>query len=100
MPISERQQVTVSDPAARARALAKMLDSAIRIPGTSVTLGLDPILGLFPGLGDLAGAALSLTGRSASAHVLTAAEVAAGFASRAQIFAAFGGGAGWNPTPE
>jgi hypothetical protein len=36
-----------------------MLDSAIRIPGTGVTIGLDPILGLMPGLGDLAGAVLS-----------------------------------------
>lgn len=59
MPISERPPVTDSDPAARARALAKMLDSAIRVPGTQITIGLDPILGLMPGLGDLAGAALS-----------------------------------------
>jgi hypothetical protein len=49
----------VEDPAARARALARMLDSAVRVPGTTITLGLDPILGLLPGLGDLAGAALS-----------------------------------------
>ena len=59
MPISERQSVAVPDQAARARALAKMLDAAIRIPGTGRTIGLDPILGLMPGLGDLAGAALS-----------------------------------------
>lgn len=59
MPISERQSVAVADPAARARALARMLDAAIRIPGTGRTIGLDPILGLIPGLGDLAGAALS-----------------------------------------
>jgi hypothetical protein len=32
-------------------------------------------------------------------RLLTAGEVAAGFSSRAQIFAAFGGGAGWNPQP-
>jgi pectate lyase len=48
---------------------------------------------------DLAGNPLSLAARSASAHVLTAPEVAAGFANRAQIFAAFDDGAGWNPTP-
>jgi hypothetical protein len=36
-----------------------MLDSAVRIPGTRVTLGLDPILGLFPGVGDLVGAVFS-----------------------------------------
>ncbi len=32
--------------------LAKMLDTAVRIPGTSVYIGLDPLLGLIPGIGD------------------------------------------------
>ena len=44
---------------ARARVLARALDSAVGIPGTKVRFGLDPIIGLVPGLGDLAGAALS-----------------------------------------
>ena len=44
---------------ARIRSLARLLDSAIRIPGTDIRIGLDPILGLFPGLGDFAGAAAS-----------------------------------------
>ena len=57
--MADQTPLAVSDPAARARALARMLDSAFRIPGTSVTVGLDPILGLLPGLGDLAGAAAS-----------------------------------------
>jgi hypothetical protein len=30
-----------------------LLDTAFRIPGTEMTFGLDPILGLIPGLGDL-----------------------------------------------
>jgi hypothetical protein len=30
-----------------------LLDSAFRVPGTTMTFGLDPILGLIPGLGDL-----------------------------------------------
>jgi uncharacterized protein DUF4112 len=30
-----------------------LLDSAFRVPGTSLTFGLDPILGLIPGIGDL-----------------------------------------------
>jgi Domain of unknown function (DUF4112) len=30
-----------------------LLDSAFRLPGTNFTFGLDPILGLIPGLGDL-----------------------------------------------
>jgi hypothetical protein len=47
------------DPLARARALTRLLDSAARVPGTSIRVGLDPVLGLVPGLGDVAGAALS-----------------------------------------
>jgi hypothetical protein len=47
------------DPLARARALTRLLDSAARVPGTSMRFGLDPVLGLVPGLGDVAGAALS-----------------------------------------
>ena len=30
-----------------------LLDSAFRVPGTTFTFGLDPILGLIPGIGDL-----------------------------------------------
>lgn len=30
-----------------------LLDSAFRVPGTRVTFGLDPLLGLVPGFGDL-----------------------------------------------
>ena len=32
---------------------ASLLDSVFTIPGTNIRLGLDPILGLIPGLGDL-----------------------------------------------
>jgi hypothetical protein len=51
--------MTTEDPLARARALTRLLDSAARVPGTSFRFGLDPVLGLVPGLGDVAGAALS-----------------------------------------
>ncbi|HEU4936121.1 MAG TPA: DUF4112 domain-containing protein [Vicinamibacterales bacterium] len=43
----------------RARTLAALrkwsvlLDSAFRVPGTNLSFGLDPILGLIPGFGDL-----------------------------------------------
>ena len=50
---------TIPDPLARARALTRLLDSAARVPGTNFRFGLDPVLGLIPGLGDVAGAALS-----------------------------------------
>jgi len=43
----------------RARTLTRLLDTAARIPGTRVRFGLDSVLGLIPGLGDVAGAALS-----------------------------------------
>ena len=35
------------------RRVSGMLDSAMQVPGTSIRFGLDPILGLIPGLGDL-----------------------------------------------
>ena len=35
------------------RKVAHLLDSALQVPGTSARFGLDPILGLIPGLGDL-----------------------------------------------
>jgi hypothetical protein len=42
-----------------ARALAHILDDGVRIPGLGVRFGLDAVIGLVPGLGDLAGAILS-----------------------------------------
>jgi hypothetical protein len=36
------------------RAWAELLDSKFRIPGTQIRFGIDPILSLIPGLGDLA----------------------------------------------
>jgi hypothetical protein len=50
------------DPDARlegARRLARLLDDAIPIPGTSYRIGLDPLIGLVPGIGDVLGALLS-----------------------------------------
>lgn len=37
----------------RIRKFSRLLDTAIRIPGTGFRIGLDPILGLVPGAGDL-----------------------------------------------
>src|SRR5690349_12063345 len=43
----------------RAKGLARVLDDLIRIPGTNIGIGLDPIIGLIPGVGDMAGGLLS-----------------------------------------
>lgn len=37
----------------RIRKLSRLMDSAIRIPGIGFRIGLDPIIGLIPGAGDL-----------------------------------------------
>ncbi|MBA2252432.1 MAG: DUF4112 domain-containing protein [Nitrospirales bacterium] len=35
-----------------ARLLAQVLDRSVRVPGTDIRIGLDPIIGLIPGFGD------------------------------------------------
>ena len=42
------------------RRWARVFDSAFRIPGTEIRFGLDPILGLVPGIGDFASPLLSI----------------------------------------
>jgi hypothetical protein len=44
---------------ARARAIARGLDNAVRVPGTEIRVGFDPVLGLVPGVGDIVGGALA-----------------------------------------
>ncbi|WP_336024351.1 DUF4112 domain-containing protein [Halobellus salinisoli] len=60
----------------RIRRLSRLLDSAVEIPGTTVRVGLDPVLGLLPGVGDA-------TATAASAYVV--AEAAALGAPRATL---------------
>ena len=43
----------------RARRLARLLDDLIRVPGTNIGIGLDPIIGLIPGVGDMIGGLMS-----------------------------------------
>jgi hypothetical protein len=50
---------TIRDSVARISALAKILDSAIPIPGTNRTIGIDPLIGLIPVVGDAISAALA-----------------------------------------
>ena len=43
----------------RSDRLAHLLDTAFRVPGTRMRFGLDPIMGLIPGVGDAAALVLS-----------------------------------------
>lgn len=44
---------------ARLKALARLMDSAFEIPGTRFRIGLDAIIGLVPGAGDMVGSVVS-----------------------------------------
>ncbi|MEM7135801.1 MAG: DUF4112 domain-containing protein [Myxococcota bacterium] len=44
----------------RLRSLSRLLDNAVRIPGTNYRVGLDPLIGLIPGGGDVVGGLLSM----------------------------------------
>ena len=59
-PLQERQPPTTTitiDHQAAVRALAKLLDTSLVVPGTNIRFGLDAILGLLPGIGDTISAA-------------------------------------------
>jgi Domain of unknown function (DUF4112) len=45
----------------RLRTLTRVLDDLVRIPGTRFRFGLDPIIGLVPGIGDAAGGIFAAT---------------------------------------
>jgi hypothetical protein len=59
--VEREPRASTLDPAVheRLRRFAYWLDEGIRIPGTRIRIGLDPILGLIPGAGDAAGAILA-----------------------------------------
>ena len=61
-PLPAPDTIETLDPArvARLRRLAVLLDDSIPIPGTRFRIGVEAIVGLFPGAGDLAGGAFSL----------------------------------------
>lgn len=44
----------------RMRTVARVLDDFVEIPGTNVSVGLDPLLGVVPGVGDVVSAGASL----------------------------------------
>lgn len=50
MQIQKHRESTI----ARLRSLTHLLDNALPIPGTKYRIGIDPLIGLFPGGGDVA----------------------------------------------
>ncbi|MFC7070969.1 DUF4112 domain-containing protein [Halobaculum lipolyticum] len=52
---------SVDEPALRrVRTVARVMDEAVRVPGTDTWIGLDPVLGVLPGAGDLVAGGVSL----------------------------------------
>jgi hypothetical protein len=51
--------MSVNNARRRLGALARLLDSAVRVPGTEVRIGTDVLLNIIPGLGTLASKGLS-----------------------------------------
>jgi hypothetical protein len=58
----EEKRVQTSDPGSvrRARVISRILDDLVRVPATQRRFGLDPFLGLLPGIGDWLPLVLSL----------------------------------------
>lgn len=61
-PVSLVPEVATLDPRRmeRLRRVGWLLDNSIPVPGTRIRLGIDQVIGLVPGVGDLIGGALSL----------------------------------------
>ncbi|MHB1327613.1 MAG: DUF4112 domain-containing protein [Gemmatimonadales bacterium] len=63
MAIDKAKQTSVGPGEERAverlRALVRLMDEAVAIPGTGIRIGLDGLIGLVPGIGDAAGAIVS-----------------------------------------
>ena len=57
LPPEEKQRRASTEPLFRW--LALIMDNFLRVPGTNFRFGLDPIIGLFPGIGDTASALTS-----------------------------------------
>ena len=55
-----REASEAAETVRRLRRLARLMDSSFGIPGTRYRVGLDPLLGLIPGIGDAVGLGAAL----------------------------------------
>lgn len=55
-----REVTDTAETVRRLRRLARLMDSSFGIPGTRWRIGLDPLVGLIPGVGDAVGLGASL----------------------------------------
>lgn len=53
------RDASVRDRSTLARLIARLMDTLFRVPGTDIRFGLDPLVGLVPGLGNAVGAIIS-----------------------------------------
>lgn len=58
-PASRVRAPAADERVARVRFLARLLDNQFRIPGTDYRIGIDPLIGLVPGIGDAVSALLA-----------------------------------------
>lgn len=58
----------MADHMTRLRTIARVLDDAVRVPGTKIRFGLDALIGLIPGVGD------AVTGAVATYAIVLAAQ--------------------------
>ena len=72
------------------RKLARVMDTAVRIPGTRVRFGLDAVLGLLPGAGDVASGAVSLYSILVAARLGAPKSVLVRMATNIVIYSAIG----------
>ena len=59
IPPTQTPPARVEAPLRRLRTLSHLMDDSLRVPGTGFRFGLDALIGLIPGAGDTAGAAIS-----------------------------------------
>lgn len=52
---------STGDPLQSMRSLARLLDDIVRVPGTNISIGLDPLLNLIPFAGDAIGTLMSVS---------------------------------------